>query len=178
MSESVQNRFETRGRIQTDLIETFAKRRILLSVRSMIPWFALLLLDMLFLGWLGSETASFVGMLIVALAVACFFRYRKVLKNTVDRYLEQAPGGVVEYVVAFSDDSLHIHSLTTGGKSAIALEHMKYLMQINDVWMLVTKTSLFAPVFVGQLSETDRESVIALLKSNNPKIKIQLPKKK
>ena len=51
-------------------------------------------------------------------------------------------------------------------------------MQINDVWMLVTKTSLFVPVFVSQLSETDRESVIALLKSNNPKIKIQLPKKK
>lgn len=178
MSESNQNRFETSGLIQTDLIEKFAKKRIFLSARSLIPWFVLLLLDVFFLWRMKSDAALFVCILIMALAIGYFWRYRKAEKNTVDRFLEQAPSGVVEYVIAFSNDSLHIHSLTTGGRSSIALQHMKYVMQINDVWMLVTKTSLFAPVFVDQLTENDRMSLLALLKQNNPKIKIHLPKKK
>ena len=177
MSEAVQTRFETSGAIHTELIAEFAKQRVLWSVRRMMPWFVILLLDMLFLIWMKSDVAAWVALLIIVLAIAYFFRYRNVLKNTVDRYLEQAPSGVVEYRVAFSDDSLHIHSLTTGGTSAIALGNMQHVMQINEVWMLVTKTGLFAPVFFSQLSETDRESVLTLLKSNNPKIKIQLPKK-
>ena len=177
MNEEVKTRFETSGEITTELITAFAKQSILASVRRKMIWFAILLLDMLLLIWLKSDGAVWAAMLIIALAIAYFFGYRKALKNTIDRFLEQASSGVIEYRIAFSDDSLHIHNLATSGKSLIALKNMQRVVQINEVWILVTKTSMYTPVFASELSETDQKSLLALLKQNNPKIKIQLPKK-
>ncbi len=180
MGEEIQVRFETSGQINTDLISRFAKYHIMSPkyIGLIIVYFVLMILCMMYLLWMGSNMSRFVGVLIVVAGAAYAYRCCRAVKNTVDRFLEQAPEGVVGYQVAFSEDSLHVHNLSSGGKSTLALCKMKYLVQINDVWMLVTKSNLFSPIFISQLSETDQKSVLTLLKANNPKIHIQLPRKK
>ena len=99
-------------------------------------------------------------------------------KMTVKRFEEESHTGVRGNTSSFTDTQVYLENHGSGGACYINLTDMKRLMQVDDIWVLATKTGAFIPIFVDQLSETDQESVLALLKSNNPKIKIQLPKKK
>ena len=99
-------------------------------------------------------------------------------KMTVKRFEEESHTGVRGNTSSFTDTQVYLENHGSGGACYINLTEMKRLMQVDSIWVLATKTGAFIPVFIDQLSETDRESVIALLKSNNPKIKIQLPKVK
>lgn len=121
--------------------------------------------------------AVFVGAyLLIQLLMSWSIRYGT--KMTVKRFEEESHTGVRGNTTSFTDTQVYLENHGSGGAAYINLTEMKRLMQVDDIWVLATKTAAFIPIFVEQLSETDRESVIALLKSNNPKIKIQLPKKK
>ena len=100
------------------------------------------------------------------------------VNQSIKRIAEENPGCRVEYKVGFAEDGVHLHHVTNGGKVVFAYTNLKRLMSVQDDWVLLTKTNAFFPVFSSRLSKTDQESVLTLLKSNNPKIKIQLPKKK
>ena len=99
-------------------------------------------------------------------------------KMTVKRFEEESHTGVRGNTSSFTDTQVYLENHGSGGACYINLTEMKRLMQVENIWMLATKTGGFIPVFVDQLSETDRASLLALLKQNNPKIKIQLPKGK
>lgn len=105
-----------------------------------------------------------------------FVRYGA--EMTVKRFEEESHMGVRGNASSFTDTQVYLENHGSGGACYINLTDMRRLMQVDDVWMLVTKTAAFVPIFVNQLTETDRESVLNLLKANNPKIKIQLPKQK
>ena len=66
---------------------------------------------------------------------------------------------------------------TNGASGELLLSNVKKVFDVNGLWALVSKGNMYYPVFAEQLSETDQKSVLDLLKQNNPKIKIQLPKK-
>lgn len=99
-------------------------------------------------------------------------------RMTVKRFEEESHTGVRGNTSSFTDTQVYLENHGSGGSCYINLTEMKRLMQVDNIWMLVTKTAAFVPVFVEQLEEADRESLLALLKQNNPKIKIQLPKKR
>lgn len=100
------------------------------------------------------------------------------VNQSIKRIAEENPGCRVEYEIGFAEDGVHLHHLTNGGKVVFAYDSLKKLIHVGNEWVLQTKTRAFFPVFSSQLSETDRLSVIDLLKAKNPKIKINLKRKK
>lgn len=186
MSEAVETRFATSGELTSDFVrktctEFMAKNRMSKRHRIMIVCIWILLaLDALLTIINGNDWLwPFIG---VGFAYVLFdllmeWAVRRTIKTTVQRFEEEYHAGVVSYTTAFSDTQAYLKNHTSGSETSIDLSAMKRLMKVDDAWVIVTQTSAFIPVFVSQLSETDRKSVLALLKQNNPKIKIQLPKK-
>lgn len=187
MNEEVKTRFETSGELTSDFVrktctEFMAKNRMSKRHRIMIVciW-VLLALDALLTIINGNDWLwPFIG---VGFAYVLFdllmeWAVRRTIRSTVQRFEEEFHEGVVSYTTAFSDTQAHLCNQTSGSATSINLSAMMRLMKVENLWVLVTKTSAFVPIFVEQLSETDRESLLALLKQNNPKIKIRLPKVK
>ena len=92
-------------------------------------------------------------------------------------FLEQYPDGKLIYENGFADDGIHVHNVSNGANGVTSYAVLKKLVAAGDVWVLVSKANVCTPICAAQLSETDRTSVLTLLKSNNPKIKIQLKEK-
>ena len=189
MSEGTVRRFETSGDLTSDLVgKTYiafcgkyrqSKNHKIMVILICIEVLLLVLLN--FLNGEGSKgllpIAVFAGVyVLLEIAIGCSVRYGT--KMTVRRFEEESHDGIRGNTTSFTDTQVYLENHGSGGSCYIKLSEMKRLMLVDDIWMLVTKTAAFVPVFVAQLSETDRESLLALLKQNNPKIKIQLPKKK
>lgn len=186
MSESVQTRFVTSGELTSDFVrktctEFMAKNRMSKRHRIMIVciW-VLLALDALLTILNGNDWLwPFIG---VGFAYVLFdllmeWAVRRTIKTTVQRFEEEFHSGVVSYTTAFSDTQAHLKNKTSGSDTSIALSAMKRLMKVEDAWVLVTKTSAFIPIFVSQLNETDRKSLLSLLKEKTPKLKIDFKEK-
>ena len=187
MSENQMRRFQTSGELTSELVrktctEYMAKNRMSKRHRVMIVliW-VMLIIDAILTVINGNDWLwPFLG---IGFAYMLFdllmeWAVRRTIRSTVQRFEEEFHEGVVSYTTAFSDTQAHLCNHTSGSATSINLSAMKRLMKVENLWVLVTKTSAFAPIFVEQLSKTDRESLLALLKQNNPKIKIQLPKVK
>lgn len=189
MSETAEKRFRTSGDLTSDLVR---KTYIAFSgkyrqskthkVLVVVIGIEVLLLAALSV-FRGEGFQSLLPLVIFAgvyvlldLVMNWFVRYGA--EMTVKRFEEESHTGVRGNTSSFTDTQVYLENHGSGGACYISLADMKRLMQVEDVWMLVTKTAAFVPIFVNQLSETDRESVLRLLKTNNPRIKIQLPKKK
>ncbi len=192
MTEKAVTRFETCGDLTSTLLD---KSYRAFMARYKHPWVHRVLVGVIalesvalaVLKLMNGEGIRAVSGVTPLLMVAAIYLLMNVLINwissygakmTVRRFEEETPSGIAAYTVAFSDAQVHLQNHANGASGAIALSNMKRLMQVEDIWVLVTKTGAFVPVFVSQLSETDRESVLQLLKQNNPKIKIQLKRKK
>ena len=132
----------------------------------------------LYLVCFGFENAEF--SLAIWLLLTCLEIYMpiKVKKSSRIRFREAAPGGKLEYTSSFTGEKMLLVNHTNGASGELPLVNVRKVFDVNGVWALVSKANMYYPVFAGELSETDRASLLALLKQNNPKIKIQLPKKK
>ncbi len=93
---------------------------------------------------------------------------------TVKRFEEEVHTGIAPYTTAFTDTQVCVENHANGGSACIDLVNIKRVMLVEDMWVLCTRTSAFIPVFKEQLAETDRKSVLELLKRNNPKIKMEI----
>lgn len=187
MSEEVKSRFETSGELTSELlrktcIEFMARNRKSKAHRVLIVviWIEILLAILLTISVGGKNVWP---LLLIGIAYALFdllleWATRRTTKMTVRRFEEEHHTGMAPYTTKFTDTQVHLHNHASGAAGAIDLSNMKRLMKVDDTWVLATKTAAFIPVFVSQLSETDRESLLALLKEKNPKIKIDIPRKK
>lgn len=186
VNDEVKTRFETSGELTSDFVrktctEFMAKNRMSKRHRIMIVciW-VLLVLDALLTILNGNDWLwPFIGLgfAYVLFDLLMEWAVRRTIKTTVQRFEEEYHAGVVSYTTAFSDTQAHLENHTSGSETSIDLSAMKRLMKVDDTWVIVTQTSAFIPVFVSELSDTDQKSVLDLLKQNNPKIKILLPKK-
>ena len=103
---------------------------------------------------------------------------RKVKKSAHLQFSEAAPDGKLAYTSSFSEERIYLVNHTSGGSGELKLSQVKKLIGVGELWVLLSKGGLFYAVFASRLSQRDRESLLALLKQNNPKIKIQLPKER
>ena len=101
----------------------------------------------------------------------------KVKRSSRIRFQEAAPGGKLEYTSSFTAGKMLLVNHTNGASGELPLTNVRKVLDVNGLWALVSKGNMYYPVFAEQLSETDQKSLLALLKQNNPKIKIQLSKK-
>ena len=187
MSEEVKTRFETSGKLTSELlrktcIEFMARNRKSKVHRVLIVviWIEILIAISLAIS-VGDNNVwpiLLIGVAYVLLDLLLEWGTRRTTKMTVRRFEEEHHTGIAPYTTAFSDTQVHLHNHASGAAGTIDLSNMKRLMKVEDTWVLATKTAAFIPVFVSQLSETDQESLLALLKEKNPKIKIDLKRKK
>ena len=77
-------------------------------------------------------------------------------------------GGFTDEGFVFGYDDKH---------SVLHYADLYKVFAVGSVWVFRTKAGLLVFYDTAQLTETDRKSVLDLLKRNNPKIKVQLPKK-
>lgn len=98
-------------------------------------------------------------------------------KKRQQAFLEQYPDGKLSYRNGFADDGIHVHNVSNGAHCVMAYAVLKKVVAAGDIWVLVSRSRVCTPINAAQLSETDRQSLLALLKQNNPKIRMQLPKK-
>ena len=189
MSESTARRFETSGDLTSELVGktyiTFCGKyrqgrthKILMIVIG-IEIVMLVALNIL----TGEGVKGLLPLIVFAgayvlLDVLMSWSVRYGTKMTVKRFEEESHTGIRGNTSSFTDTQVYLENHGSGGACYINLADIKRLMQVDNIWMLVTKTAAFVPVFVEQLPEADRQSLLALLKQNNPKIKIQLPKKR
>lgn len=181
MNDEVMTRFETSGELTSDFVrktctEFMAKNRMNKRHRFMMAGILILLVIDVILTAMNGKDALWpfigIGFAYVLFDLLMEWAVRRTIKTTVQRFEEEFHSGVVPYTTAFSDTQAHLKNHTSGSETSIDLSAMKRLMKVEDVWVLVTKTSAFVPIFVTQLSETDHASLLELFKQNNPKIKI------
>lgn len=189
MSENSTRRFQTSGDLTSELVRNTyiafcGKYRQSKTHKIMVIVIGIevvLLVALNFLngeGWGGMLPLAVFAGAYVLVDILMSWSVRYGAKMTVKRFEEESHTGIRGNTTSFTDTQVYLENHGSGGACYINLTEMKRLMQVDDIWMLVTKTAAFVPVFVNQLSETDRKSLLALLKQNNPKIKIQLPKEK
>lgn len=144
--------------------------------RKLVIWCVVMIVMSLLLLYMGSEYAVFFLTVFVLLLGLFIYLPALMRKNGRNAFREAAPGGKLAYTSSFTDDKLMLVNHTNGGSGELPLMNVKKVFEANGVWALFSKGGMFYPVFAKEMSETDRESLLALLKQNNPKIKIQLPK--
>ena len=131
--------------------------------------------------WLGTLNGNY-GVLIkwalIFLAAAGFvyFTLHMSVQTSLRRWKEQNHvavlhmfGGFNEEGFVFGQDDKH---------SVLHYADLYKIFAVGGVWVLRTKAGLLVFYNAAQLEETDRESVLALVKQKNPKVKIRLPKRK
>lgn len=181
MSGEVKTRFETSGELTSDLVrktcmEFIAKNRMSKWHRVMIVMIWVLLILDAILTVLNGDGRVWpflgIGFAYVLFDLLMEWAVRRTIRSTVQRFEEEFHEGVVSYPTAFSDTQAHLRNHTSGSATSIDLSAMKRLMKVEGLWVLVTRTSAFVPIFVEQLAKTDRESLLGLFRQNNAKIKI------
>lgn len=113
----------------------------------------------------------------VVVGIVVVFAWRSSINTGVRRWKEQNHQQPVTVYAGLSDEGV----VFSNDKAQNATMYYSDIYKVYDVqgtWVIRTKAGLLINYNAAQLSETDRKSVLDLLKSKNPKIKIDLPKKK
>ncbi len=110
--------------------------------------------------------------LVIVLLIALEFMPFWLKKKAHLSFREAAKDGKLSYATAFTDAEIHIENHTNGASADVPLNSFRKILSVRGVWALVSKAGSFYVVFADQLSDTDRASVLELLKQHNPKIKL------
>ncbi len=180
MSEKAERMYETSGEIDEATYLTLVLRNLWKpgQLNRIYVLCAVLFAMSLYLLYRGDEEAAQMFVLILVLTALFVWMPFQIRKNASKHFNEAAPGGKLAYTTSFADDKMCLVNHTNGGSGELQLSQVKKVFSVDGVWALLSKGGMFYLVFAEQLHETDRESLLALLKQNNPKIKIQLPKKR
>ena len=129
--------------------------------------------------WMIIVTGDYAGILRALFfplaAIVVYLMLHRSVKTSLRRWKEQVHADVVHMFSGFNEDGFVFGQ--DGKHSVINYADLHKVYAVAGVWVFRTKAGLLMFYNAAQLSKTDRESVLTLLKSNNPKIKIQLPKK-
>lgn len=133
------------------------------------------------LGWLAVMTGDYSQLVLpcvvsVLVAAVVGFSVRSSINTSVRRWKEQNHEASVSLYSGFTEDGLSFGKAEN--RSLLYFTDMQKVFDLDGVWIFRTKANQLIIYNASQLSENDRESVLALLKSRNPKIKIDLPRKK
>ena len=173
-------------RTETDVDEALLKKALWGSV--MNSWrkaFYIVIgvvyaVQLVLFAWLGSRTGNYGDLIkwaLIFLAAAGFlyFTLHMSVQTSLRRWKEQNHvavlhmfGGFNEEGFVFGQDDKH---------SVLHYADLYKIFEVDGVWVLRTKAGLLVFYNAAQLEETDRKSLLALLRQNNPKIKIRLSKK-
>ncbi len=127
---------------------------------------------------LSGDASGLVKALLICAVVGAIlvFSWRSSINTGVRRWKEQNHEQPVTVHAGLSDEGI-VFSNDKQQSTTLYYADMYKVYEVEGAWVIRTKAGLLITYNAAQLSETDRESVLTLLKSNNPKIKIQLPKK-
>ena len=92
--------------------------------------------------------------------------------NALSRALEeQYPEGMAEMSIAFGSDGLHQLNQTTGDLTVLPYDNLTDVIEGEDSMALLTRANALIPVFTSQLTESEKEHLLALLAEKAPKCK-------
>ncbi len=181
MNEQETILYETRGEVTEQVM--LASIRASLMPKYLKATFTvsgiILIICAAVLVYIGAQTGNWDNLPIVAglclgLPVCVAVLRRSVIRPTLARFREEARDGKQLFVSGFTDTCAMARNESTGGQSQIEYQHFARLMNAGGVWLLVTKSRLMLPIFPGTLSDTDRESLLNMLKEKCPKLKIEV----
>ena len=126
----------------------------------------------------GEYSGVFKGLLIcLAVGAVLVISWRSSINTGVRRWKEQNHEQPVTIRAGFSDEGV-VFSNDKQQSSTLYYADIHKVYEVDGTWVIRTKAGLLVNYNAAQLSETDRESVLTMLKSSNPKIKIRLHGKK
>ena len=73
--------------------------------------------------------------------------------------------------IAFSSDGLHQLNQTTGDLTVLPYDNLTDVIEGEDSMALLTRANALIPVFTSQLTESEKEHLLALLAEKAPKCK-------
>ena len=99
-------------------------------------------------------------------------RNRTRMLNALSRALEERyPEGMAEMTIAFGSDGLHQLNQTTGDLTVLPYDNLTDVIEGEDSMALLTRANALIPVFTSQLTESEKEHLLALLAEKAPKCK-------
>jgi len=131
--------------------------------------------------WLGTLAGNYGDLIkwaLIFLAAAGFvyFTLHMSVKNSLRRWKEQNHVAVLHMFGGFTDEGFVFGY--DDKHSVLYYADLHKLFAVGGVWVLRTKSGLLAFYNAAMLEETDRKSLLALLKVKNPEFKISLKEKK
>ena len=113
----------------------------------------------------------------VVVGAVIVFSWRSSINTGVRRWKEQNHQQPVTVYAGFSDEGI-VFSNDKAQNSTMYYADIYKVYDVQETWVIRTKAGLLLNYNAAQLSETDQRSVLGLLKSKNPKIKIDLKGKR
>ena len=110
-------------------------------------------------------------LMFVAVVGAYVMRMNKLVKLQLDRIFESTGTYEVEYTVFFEEDGIVIQNHSTGANIKTKYDVMRKLVKCKSYYVLFTASRQYVPIFVECLSDTEKEELIAFLKSHAPALK-------
>ena len=112
------------------------------------------------------------GVVFIAVLYMMMMRNRTRMLNALSRALEeQYPEGMAEMSIAFGSDGLHQLNQTTGDLTVLPYDNLTDVIEGEDSMALLTRANALIPVFTSQLTESEKEHLLALLAEKAPKCK-------
>ena len=182
MSETLTLQYRTEADVDEALLKKALWGSILCSWRKVF-YIVIGVVYMVLLGlfaWIGSMTGNYGDLIkwtliyLAAAAFVCFTVYMSV-QTSLRRWKEQNHVAVLHMFGGFTDEGFVFGY--DDKHSVLHYADLYKVFAVGSVCVFRTKAGLLVFYNTAQLTETDRKSVLDLLKQNNPKIKIQLPKK-
>lgn len=184
MSEQRKLQYRTEMELTEDFLRRVLKaslhdgpgRRILLIVCGIL--YAASLIMLIVLGSIHGDYSRAVFPLIIGIVAfgLMIFANHQQIRLSLRRWKEQNHEEVVRICGGFSEDGFVQRKLEQEDSIVLYFNDIKRLTELDGVWILRTKANLLAFYNAAALNETDRKSVLALLRKNNPNISIRLPR--
>ena len=112
------------------------------------------------------------GVVFIAVLYMMMMRNRTRMLNALSRALEERyPEGMAEMSIAFGSDGLHQLNQTTGDLTVLPYDNLTDVIEGEDSMALLTRANALIPVFTSQLTESEKEHLLALLAEKAPKCK-------
>ena len=112
------------------------------------------------------------GVVFIAVLYMMMLRNRTRMLNALSRALEERyPEGMAEMSIAFGSDGLHQLNQTTGNLTVLPYDNLTDVIEGEDSMALLTRANALIPVFTSQLTESEKEHLLALLAEKAPKCK-------
>ena len=110
------------------------------------------------------------GVVFVAVLFLMMRRNRTRMLEALGKMLnERYPDGMAEMSVAFGDDGVHQLNQTSGDMTVLPYDKLTDVIEGEDSMALLTRANSMIPVFTSQMTQSEKEHLLALLAEKAPK---------